>query len=154
MPGAETTRLLDVNVLVALTNPTHIRHESAHRWLARLPDSVRWATTPMTEASFIRLMTNPAVAGQDVTASAALDVLAQMRDVPDHVFVPDDSSLAVPHIDLTALVGHQQVTDFHLVNLAAATGAVLATFDTRIASALAPTDRHHVETIDGETAAY
>jgi hypothetical protein len=33
-----TTYLLDVNVLLALSDPMHIHHEAAHRWFA-LPRS-------------------------------------------------------------------------------------------------------------------
>jgi uncharacterized protein len=58
--------------------------------------------------------------------------------------VGDEASLAQPSIDLSALVGHRQVTDLHLVNLAATAGAVLATFDARLPASLAPGDRRHV----------
>ncbi|WP_448072587.1 TA system VapC family ribonuclease toxin [Georgenia yuyongxinii] len=145
----ERVRLVDVNVLVALTNPAHLRHEAAHRWIAALPREARWSTTPMTEAAFVRLMTNPVVAGREISAATAVDVLGQLRGLDDHVFLPDASSVAAPAIDVTTLVGTKQVTDFHLVNLAAANDAVLATFDARITDALAPPDRRHVEVIPG-----
>mgnify|MGYP000874325585 CR=1 FL=1 len=45
------------------------------------------------------------------------------------------------------LGGSSQVTDFHLVNLAAATNAVLATFDASLWRALHPDDRRHVEVL-------
>lgn len=44
-------------------------------------------------------------------------------------------------------MGHRQVTDLHLVNLAASRGAVLATFDSAFHTWLAPKDRPHVVTI-------
>jgi len=49
------------------------------------------------------------------------------------VFVPDDTSLADPAIDLIALSGYRQVTDLHLVNLAARHGLRLVTFDHKAA---------------------
>ena len=50
-------------------------------------------------------------------------------------------------IGTTRTFGHKQVTEFHLINLAASSNAVLATFDRRIAEALAPEDRAYVEII-------
>ena len=47
-------------------------------------------------------------------------------------------------VDTSVLVGHQQVTDLHLVNLAARHGGVLATFDATLPTWLAPADRRHV----------
>ena len=59
-------------------------------------------------------------------------------------FLTDDASLADPDITTEVLMGHHQVTDLHLVNLAARHGAVLATFDAAIPTWLAPADRRHV----------
>jgi len=136
-----TMHLLDVNVLVALTNPQHIHHKRAHDWFATI-DS--WATTSMTEASFIRLMLNPHVAGGPIPTSHVLSVLSRLRALPGHHFLPDDSSLADPAIDITALIGHNQVTDMHLVNLAARHGAILATFDIGIEATLIGSDKKYV----------
>ena len=88
----EPIRLLDVTVLIALTESTHLHQDAALRWLASL----------------------------------------QLRSA---------------RIDTTRIFGHKQVTDFHLINLAASSNAVLATFDRRIAEALAPEDRRYVEII-------
>lgn len=134
------TYLLDVNVMVALTNGSHARHQRAHEWFAQV-DS--WATTAMTEAAFFRLMMNPAVAGATRTASEIRVVLTALRGQKRHRFVGDETSLAAPMIDLAGLQGHQQVTDFHLVNLAANNGLVLATFDAKIKRSLLPKDRKH-----------
>ena len=136
--------LLDVNVLIALTNPSHIHHTRAHAWFRRVSS---WATTPVTETAFIRLMTNSAVAGRPVSREEAVDVLGALRAWPGHRFLPDDSSLADPVIDLVGLVGHRQVTDFHLVNLAAAHHMVLATFDRAIPEMLVVEDQRWVELV-------
>lgn len=145
LPEPARPRLLDVNVLLALVAPQHVHHASAHAWLAGVHS---WATTPFTEAGLVRLVLNPAVMGGEYSGTTALDLLRGIRAQPGHVFVPDDASLASSTISLHALVGHHQVTDLHLVGLAAAHGLRLATFDVRLAAALAPNDRRHVEVID------
>ncbi len=140
---AEQAALLDVNVLIALTWPQHIHHARAHQWLSASPRS--WATTPVTEAAFVRLSMNRSVVGSPVSAPEALGLLDAIRTHPDSVFVPDDSSLAEPVIDLRRLASHSQVTDFHLVNLCAGAGLRLATLDATLVQALEPEDRRHVE---------
>lgn len=45
------------------------------------------------------------------------------------------------------LQGYRQVTDLHLVNLAARHQAVLATLDPRLSTMLAPEDQRHVELV-------
>ncbi|HET7386387.1 MAG TPA: TA system VapC family ribonuclease toxin [Nocardioidaceae bacterium] len=140
-------RLLDVNVLVALTKQTHLHQSAAFRWLESLPDDARWATCPLTEASFLRLMANPAVAGERHSIEVVLALLNSLDTRPGRAFLADPTSLRQPMIDTSRIVGHQQVTDFHLVNLAASSNAVFATFDQRIRDALAPEDRRHVEVI-------
>lgn len=134
--------LLDVNVLLALALNTHVHHRAAHRALAAHAGT--WATCPADEASLLRLLLNPAVAGGGFTSVDVLKVLAGMRRDPRWTFVPDAGSLTDPHIDLSVLVGHRQVTDLQLVNLAASTERVLVTFDQRIVECLAPADRRHV----------
>lgn len=139
------TVLFDVNVLVALSLPAHVHHRAAHRALADLRS---WATTPLTEAALVRLLMQPQVAGVPLTGADALGILAGMRGDPRWRFIPDTSSLADPTIEPAVLMGHRQVTDLHLVNLAAASGCVLATFDAALAASLAPEDRRYVELLD------
>ncbi len=139
------TFLLDVNVLLALALDTHHRHVSANRWLAGVDG---WATTPLTESGFVRLLCNVHVAGYEISLSSAIAALAGMRALDAHHFLADDSSLASPHIDLGTLVGLKQVTDFQLVNLAAQHGVQLATFDGSLVRSLDAVDRHHVHLIE------
>lgn len=136
--------LLDASVLIALYDPRHVHHASAHRWFERVE---HWATTPMTEAAFVRLIGNPLVSGDDVTPREAIAALDAIRHAPGHRFLVDDSSLAHPHVDLDSLVGYRLVTDFHLVNLAARARLRLATFDARLLRALSPADRDLIELI-------
>ncbi len=134
--------LLDLNVLIALAWPQHVHHERAHDWFGSLTAS--WMTTPVTEAGFIRLSMNPLVVTETISMSTALSMLAAVRSVNRHEFLPDGSSLAAPRIALSAVATSRQVTDAHLVNLAAVSGAILATLDRGIELMLAPSDRGFV----------
>jgi hypothetical protein len=134
----------DVNVLVALTNPSHVFHSEAHRWLAGIE---RYATTPVTESGLLRMLLNRTVTGQAVTPEQALAVLAGIRADPRAGFLIDDSSLADADVDTTGLAGHKQVTDWHLLNLAARHDGVLVTFDRKITQAVLPGDAVRVVTL-------
>jgi toxin-antitoxin system PIN domain toxin len=138
--------LLDVNVLVALSVPTHHYHLPATEWFDEA--DFQWATTPLTETGYLRLMTNPVVVGFSVSVSQALDGLGQLREEPGFRFLADASTLGEPVIDLGPMVGTKQVSDFHLVNLAAQNGMRLATFDGSLLRSLAEADRGHVYVID------
>ena len=140
----ERPYLLDVNVLIALANDGHVHHHAAHRWFGTV---AAWATTPVTEAGFVRVQSTPAVTGAVVQPREAVAALLQMRSLPGHRWLPDDATLTAARIDLTAMVGRAQVTDFHLVNLCEGAGCVLATFDARLRTALAPQDRHLVHLV-------
>src|SRR5207247_10161886 len=51
--------LLDTNLLIALLWPGLVQHEAALKWFAR--NRARgWATCPMTQAGFVRIVSNPA----------------------------------------------------------------------------------------------
>ncbi len=143
MTTTEPVWLLDVNVLVALAHPSHVHHATAHRWFSTV---TTFATTPITETALLRLSLNPAVTGQQIGPADALDLLARIRALPHHRFLDDDTTLAAPAIR-SAPAGHKQVTDFHLVNLAASAGAVLATFDAALPGALHRDDRTHVRVV-------
>lgn len=139
-----TTFLLDVNVLIALSLPTHQHHRDCSDWLEGGP---LWATTPVTESAYVRLMTNPHLAGYPIPVEQAIKALSTMRQLDRHSFVPDSSSLCEPEIATSRLAGSQQVTDFHLVNLAATNSMMLATFDGSLARSLHPDDRQHIHVI-------
>lgn len=136
--------LFDVNALVALALTTHQHHRSAHTFLA----SVRtWATCPVTESGLIRMLLNPVITGSQREVTEVWPILRGMRSDPRWNFLPDDSTLVEAVVSPVVLMGHRQVTDLHLVNLAASRGAVLATFDSAFHTWLAPKDRPHVVTI-------
>ena len=135
------TMLLDVNVLLALTWRQHIHHEVAHERFAAL-DS--WSTCSVTESGLLRLLLTEAVVGRRLRGREALDQLAAIRKVSGWSFLPDATSLAEERIDTRVLIGRRQVTDLHLVNLAAHHDVQLVTFDASLKSSLVPADQRWV----------
>lgn len=138
--------LLDVNVLLALTWDQHIHHRVAHERFAELES---WSTCPVTEAGLLRLMMTEQVVGRKVTGGEALGQLDAIRRVPGWSFLSDSVSLAAPHIDTRVLMGRRQVTDLHLINLAAANKTRLATFDAALRVSLVPDDQRWVSVWSG-----
>lgn len=124
--------LLDVNLLVALFDPDHIHHDLAHDWFE---DQHRhgWATCPVTENGFVRVLANPAYAATVTRPSELVERLAQFCSTRHHVFWPDAVSLSDAQIFNPAMIrGHRQVTDVYLLGLAKKMGGCLATFDRTI----------------------
>jgi uncharacterized protein len=134
------TDLLDVNLLISLAWPNHVHHASARAWFGAR-DGQPWATSPVTEAGFVRVSSNASAIPTAVTPGEARTLLGQMRHVEGHVFLPDDIELVTGSESALAarMVGHRQVTDAHLLALARRHGARLATFD-RAVTALAGQD--------------
>lgn len=137
------TRLFDVNVLLAMALTTHVHHRAAIHAVSSVEGS--WATCPLTESALLRLLINPRVTGTDFPASQVIAILKGMRSHPRWTFLEDAVTPTAPSINFSVITGHSLVTDFHLVDLAARNGAVLATFDSRLGAALDPADRGHVD---------
>jgi toxin-antitoxin system PIN domain toxin len=138
--------LLDVNVLVALFDPTHVHHEAAHAWFGAARDS-GWATCPITELGFVRVLSNPAYSGRRTAALDAAQRLARFAASGGHVFWQDAASLRDDRaFDLARVRGHRQLTDLYLLAAAVANGGALATFDRTIprASVVGATEEHLV----------
>lgn len=118
------TTLLDANVLIALLVADHVHHPAAEDWFVRAPE--RFATCPITEGSVVRLLVRE---GQTVRAARA--VLGEVSGDERHDFWPD--SISYREVELRGVVGHRQVTDAYLAQLARARGGRLATFDKGLA---------------------
>jgi toxin-antitoxin system PIN domain toxin len=126
------TYLLDVNVLIALMDPSSHFHEPAHNWFASIGKE-SWSTCPLTENGFIRIVGNPRYPNSPGSARLAAKSMAIFVAEPSHVFWPDDISLLdAAAFDLDRLATSSQVTDSYLVALAIAHGGKLATFDRRL----------------------
>jgi uncharacterized protein len=138
--------LLDVNALIALAWPNHSHHAAAHGWFAGWTSG--WATTPFTEAGFVRVSANSAVTSGSVRPIDALQFLDRLRTQPRHSFWIDDvEGVLGSDLDPTRVLGHRQVTDAHLVALAIARRGVLATFDRGMVSLIGKRHARHVVVI-------
>lgn len=125
-----THYLLDVNVLIALSDPMHIHHESAHRWFAR-EGRKAWATCPLTENAFVRIASHPSYPNRPGDAAAVLDILRRLCQASGHRFWPDDISIR-DFLDPTTVITHNLITDTYLLGLAVHRKGKLATFDRRM----------------------
>ena len=144
--------LLDVNLLIALAWPHHSHHHLADAWFSE-NRSRRWATCPLTQLAFLRLSTQPAVVKTVVEMSDALMILASNLAAPDHEFWPLDYSLMEVISEIARhTVGHNQLTDALLLDLAIRKGGRLATFDRRVCSLLDPQSPHlaNIEILSSE----
>ena len=132
------TALLDVNVLIALFDTEHIFYETAHDWFgstARGP----WATCPLTENGFVRIVASPRYPGRGTTAGDAAERLRVLCQAEGHVFWPDSLSLRErQHFIASSIRGYRQITDVYLLALAVRHDGVLTTFDASIPTAAVP----------------
>lgn len=129
------TFLLDVNVLIALIDPSHVAHDAAHGWFAST-GAAAWATCPVTENDVVRIVGNPKYPNSPGAPSAVLEIVARLRALPGHHFWSDDLSLAgSTDIDPAKILTSLQVTDTYLLALAKAHGGQLATFDRKLSVA-------------------
>jgi hypothetical protein len=125
--------LLDVNVLIALLDGSHIHHARASQWLAGEIEH-GWASCPLTQNGCLRIMAQPAYP-QALPLAAVASRLAQATAHPAHQFIADDYSL----LDGTTVVwqnvlGHRQITDAYLLGLAVRHNCRFVSFDARINS--------------------
>ncbi len=128
-----TAYLLDVNVLIALVDPTHMQHEQAHLWFAQTGKKA-FATCPITENGLLRIVGHSKYPNSPGTPSVVAESLAAIRALPGHRFWSDKISIIdEEHVDATKLVRHSQVTDTYLLALAKAHGGKLASLDHRLA---------------------
>lgn len=122
--------LLDVNVLLALVDRGHSHFEPAVAFF-RSASSQGWATCPLTENSFLRILGNPAYPGYPGTMEDTRTLLEAYRSAPGHRFWPDDLTLT-DRRDFPVLAGPRALTDVYLLALAVKNGGRLVTFDRRI----------------------
>jgi toxin-antitoxin system PIN domain toxin len=126
------TFLLDVNVLIALIDPTHVAHEAAHRWF-ETEGRQSWATCPLTENGLIRIVGHPKYPNTPGSPAAVAQILVGLTTLAGHVFWPDDISLATAdHVEPGRILMSEQVTDTYLLALAVARDGKLATMDRRL----------------------
>ena len=123
--------LLDINVLIALSDPDHVFHSVAKTWWV-LNREQGWASCPLTQNGCVRIISQPGYPNPQV-ASAVIKLLAHTCADSFHEFWPDDASLLDPRqFHHSHIHGHRQITDLYLLGLAVKQGGRLVTFDGKI----------------------
>ena len=112
----EPAYLPDVNLLVALSDPSHVHYLAADNWRQRI-GIARFLLCPITEAGFVRLMANPIIGGLSMNGA---------------ILLLQHSWLELIQPLTPRLHGYRQVTDALLLGLAIRNGAILVTLDRRI----------------------
>ena len=132
--------LLDVNVLIALAWPQHVHHKPARAWFAGVADQ-GWATAAPTETGFIRVSCNPRVVADARSPQEAAAFLRALQDYGAWEFWADDVRIG-RHLE--GVRGHRQVTDAHLLQLAANHDGMVATFDAALGELAKARGQHAV----------
>jgi hypothetical protein len=133
--------LLDVNVLVALTEPEHVHHRTVTQWFDT--PGLAWGLCAFTEAGFLRVATNPKVGAHSVEESTL--VLATLARHPGYRFWSISASWeTLVHPFQERIFGHQQITDAYLLGLAVNEDGILVTLDKAISYLAGAPFRKHV----------
>ena len=121
--------LLDVNVLIALIDSAHTHHAIAYRWFEE-HSGHPWATCPITENGFVRVLSDRKYLNFRVSSAQAVELLARLKRSTAHEWWPDDISLTDASLFQTEhLLGSKQITDAYLLGLASRRSGRLASFD-------------------------
>lgn len=127
--------LLDVNVLLAWGWADHADHRRTAAWIAgvKREGKARLLTSSIPELGFVRVSVQRA-AGRLQVSEASETLASMVRSLGGiHRFLPDDRSSAAEFP--TWCEAASRTTDAHLLLLAQAHGAELATLDTGIPGA-------------------
>ena len=123
--------LLDVNALVALGFAQHEFHRRVAAWL-KAEHFPELATCSITELGFVRVLAQAPAYGFSIEQACELLLSLKAASHPHFTFISDDHD--VSHLPAWAK-SPKQTTDGHLVALANANQAVLATLDSKIPGA-------------------
>jgi uncharacterized protein len=127
--------LLDVNALVALGFLEHQFHNRVRNWINDLISKgvPEVASCSITELGFIRVLAQAPQYNVSVEQGRILLTRLKIKKTLNFTFVADDQEVSkLPAWVKTA----KQITDGHLIQVAKAHGAVLATLDKKIPNAL------------------
>lgn len=143
-----TVRLLDVNVLIALVDPSHVQHDAAHTWFSKSGHKA-FATCPLTENGLVRIVGHPRYPNSPGPPSVVLETLQAIRSLAGHHFWPDSISIAESrHVSAHLLSSHAHVTDGYLLALARANKGRLATMDRKLVAEVVPDGAAYLEVIE------
>ncbi len=120
--------LLDVNVLIALLDGSHIHNRLVTDWLQRNIDA-GWASSPITQNGCIRILSQPSYPNQ-VPAAQVAERLTEATQHPSHKFWADSISLLQPgSLIWDKVLSSRHVTDAYLLALAVQQGGRFVTLD-------------------------
>ena len=108
--------LLDVSVLIALTDSLHEHHRRATDWFEADPHRP-WATCALTENGFVRILGHKNYPNFQGETNAAREVLLKFCLLPGHQFWPDSVSVRDRSI-FPNLPASKHLTDCYLLALA------------------------------------
>ena len=129
--------LLDVNALIALGWNHHQHHDIMVAWLKRNAAG-GWATCAISQAGFVRVLSQPAVSKATFSILDWSDSLARILSHAAHRLVQLDFAFADVLACCTGgVVGHRQITDAYLLTAAIRAGMKLLTFDSGLNTLLA-----------------
>jgi len=123
--------LLDANVLIALAIKNHAFHLQAEAWFSRLEEP--FATCAITQGALLRVLLAQKIVNNADQAWAQLQRIQSVRTAHSHhEFWPQSENYLA--VSTRGILGHKQVTDAYLAQLARARGAKIATFDQCLAA--------------------
>ena len=125
--------LLDINILIALADPDHEHHVKAESFFLA-NHNLGWATCPITENGFVRIISSSSYPRGPDNTDAACAILKQLCAHEGHRFWPDDLSLR----SASFLPASKHLTDHYLLSLAMHRQGKLATLDRHINASLIP----------------
>lgn len=125
--------LVDVGVWLAATWGRHVHHHAARQWFEEETDDLMLCR--VTQMSLLRLITNPAILGEDaVTRSEAWRIVDQIWSDNRVLWAdePDQLEAVFRAISARDDNSHKLWTDDYLAAFAQAGGASLVTLDTEL----------------------
>ena len=122
--------LFDANFLIALGDADHVHHDEAQTFFT-LKKQDGWATCPLTENAFLRILGHPNYPKGPSSPCAARTLLQEFICQSGHQFWDDTISL-VDSRKFPTLPGSKNLTDYNLLALAIKNRGKLITFDQRI----------------------
>ncbi len=125
--------LLDVNVLVARFWERHVFHRKVRTWIAS-HERDGWATCPITQAGFVRTISNPRFSPDAPRPAEAIHWLAEtLKQNPSHEFWADELPVSAACSEtISRMRGFKQMTDAYLLGLAIHRKGRLLTLDRRM----------------------
>lgn len=127
--------LLDVNVLIARTDPRHEYHNAVSAWLDGVGGEPL-LVCPLVENGFLRIYGHPSYPGGPGSPKKAAVDLRDILKLSNADFIPDTISIRDSGVFISlAGLSPRQLNDVYLLGLAASRGARFATLDGRIPTA-------------------